>query len=103
MAKKIKAPKPKAKASISAKDTKVNYDEKPPVFSLERLQNGDYCLQGLDKEGKASFADAIFRRKDKKWKDIKQMPKHGLGFEKLPKLQLKLPFLDLLLKILITF
>lgn len=91
MGKRIKSLIPKATASISAKDTKINYDEKPPVFSLERLQNGNYCLQELDKEGKASFAEAIFRRKDKKWKEIKQMPKHGLGFEKIAKTSINAP------------
>ncbi|HFG1962959.1 hypothetical protein [Vibrio cholerae] len=89
--KSIKAPKAKVSNKISAQEVTTNYDERPPVFSLERLQSGDFCLQGLDQEGKANFADAIFRRKDKMWKDIKQMPKHGLGFEKIAKSAIKAP------------
>ncbi len=41
----------------------VNYDDNPPIFSLKKLQPGKYCLSALDQENKASFADAIFRRK----------------------------------------
>ncbi|MBL0460841.1 MULTISPECIES: hypothetical protein [Aeromonas] len=81
----IKLPKEKTDGKISAQDPSVNYDEHPPIFSLERLQSGNFCLQTLDQEGKANFAEAIFRRKGMMWKDIKQMPKHGLGFEKISK------------------
>ncbi|MEZ9667437.1 hypothetical protein AB4284_07100 [Vibrio breoganii] len=89
--KSIKAPKAKVSNKISAQEVTLNYDERPPVFSLERLQSGGFCLQELDQEGKANFADAIFRRKDKMWKEIKQMPKHGLGFEKIAKSSIKAP------------
>lgn len=91
MVRKIKQPKPNSKTKISSQETPVNYDDNPPIFSLERLQTGEYCLQSLGQEGKASFAEAIFRRKDKKWKEIKQMPKHGLGFEKIDKSAIKAP------------
>ncbi|MCA2017203.1 hypothetical protein LDJ79_13845 [Vibrio tritonius] len=92
MAKKsIKKPKVNSKSKISAQEVTVNYDERPPIFSLERLQSGDFCLQSLDQEGKAFFAEAIFRRKDKTWKEIKQMPKHGLGFEKIDRSAITAP------------
>ncbi|WP_139411933.1 hypothetical protein [Aeromonas veronii] len=94
MAKKSKAipaPSPNVRGKISAQNDHVNYDNNPPIFSLERLQDGDFCLQTLDQEGKASFADAIFRRKDKLWKEIKQMNKHGLGFEKISRKSITAP------------
>ncbi|USH02119.1 hypothetical protein K6Q96_14810 [Grimontia kaedaensis] len=87
----INAPKAKSSNKISAQEATPNYDECPPIFSLERLQAGTYCLQELDQEGKANFADAIYRRKDKLWKEIKQMPKHGLGFEKIARVAIKAP------------
>lgn len=89
--KKIKAPKANTKPQITANEVKVNYDEKPPIFSLERLQAGNYCLQSLDQEGKAFFADAIFRRKNNTWREIKSMPRHGLGLEKIDKKSIKAP------------
>ena len=69
----------------------VNYDENPPIFSLEKLQSGKYCLSSLDQENKAKFADAIFRRKAITWNQIKQQSRHGLGTEKIPKTQIKAP------------
>ncbi|WP_340124449.1 hypothetical protein [Methylobacter svalbardensis] len=69
----------------------INYDSKPPIFSLEKLQPGKYCLSILSQENKAMFADAIFRRKSLTWNQIKQLDKHGLGTEKIPKAQIKAP------------
>ncbi|EDM68296.1 hypothetical protein PE36_15904 [Moritella sp. PE36] len=81
----IKPPKVNRKnKGITARIETVNYDEKPPVFSLERLQNSKYCLQKLDQEGKSAFADAIFRRKDITWREINRSGRHKLGSEKMP-------------------
>jgi len=69
----------------------VTYDNNFPIFSLEKLQPGKYCLSSLDQENKAKFADAIFRRKSLTWNQIKQQDRHGLGTEKIPKTQVKAP------------
>jgi hypothetical protein len=61
----------------------INYDLQPPVFSLEKIQPGKYCLFNLDQANKAMFAYAIYRRKSLSWNEIKQAPKHGLGTEKI--------------------
>lgn len=66
-----------------------NYENKPPIFSLEKLQAGKYCLSELNQENKAMFAEAIFRRKSLTWKQIKQQDRHGLGTEKMPKSKIK--------------
>lgn len=70
-----------------------DYDSKPPVFSLERLQSGKYCLSALDKEHKAAFSDAIFKRKLTTWRELKSADRHGIGFEKIDKTSIseKLP------------
>jgi hypothetical protein len=67
----------------------VNYDTKPPVFSLERIQTGKYCLSAMDKDHKAAFSDAIFKRKSTTWRELKDMGRHGLGFEKIAKTSIK--------------
>lgn len=69
----------------------VNYDKKPPIFSLEKLQKGKYCLSSLNQKNKACFADAIFIRKSMTWSEIKQRGRHQLGTEKIPKNQIKAP------------
>ena len=67
----------------------VNHDERPPLFSLERLQDGEYCFANLDQEHKAMFAEAIFKRKNLTWNQIKQIDRHGLGTEKIAKSSIK--------------
>ena len=52
----------------------INYDQKPPIFSLERIQAGDYCFSALDKDAKAQFAEAIFKRKSLTWGQVKTLP-----------------------------
>jgi hypothetical protein len=65
------------------------YDSHPPLFSLEKLQSGKYCLSSLDQEHKAMFSEAIFRRKSISWNEIKRSDRHGLGTEKIPKMSIK--------------
>lgn len=69
----------------------INYDQLPPVFSLEKIQQGKYCLSTLDQEHKAMFSEAIFRRKSISWNEIKRLDRHGLGTEKIPKSSIKAP------------
>ncbi len=38
----------------------INYDNKPPIFSLERLMPGHYCFSNLEQKDKAAFAESIF-------------------------------------------
>jgi len=84
----LQDPKKNTGKRVSVPET-PNYDEMPPVFSLERLQQGQFCLSSLDQEHKASFADAMFRRRQMSWREIKQASRHGLGFEKISKGQIK--------------
>lgn len=69
----------------------IDYDKLPPIFSLERVQNGDYCFSVLEQEDKAQFAEAIFRRKDLTWNQINSLGRHKLGYEQLPKNKIKAP------------
>ncbi|MEZ0121410.1 MAG: hypothetical protein AB9Q22_03895 [Candidatus Reddybacter sp.] len=67
----------------------INYDQLPPIFSLEKIQKGKYCLSSLDQEHKAMFSEAIYRRKSISWNQIKGLDRHGLGTEKIPKSSIK--------------
>lgn len=87
---KIKASNIKQGLKILAPEP-INYDNYPPIFSLEKIQSGKYCFSNLTDEHKARFADAIFRRKDILWKDIKNVGRHALGAEKINKKSLKVP------------
>ena len=55
-----------------------------PIFSLERVQSGDYCFSKLSQEDK-SEARGNFSSEESQGSDIKKIDRHGLGFEKLVK------------------
>lgn len=67
----------------------IDYDSQPPIFSLEKIQDGKYNFANLNEEHKARFADAIFRRRDVSWRKIKYSDRHALGTEKIDKSALK--------------
>lgn len=60
-----------------------DYDSMPPVFSLEKLVGGEYCMSNLNKDHKSRFADAVFRLRGTSWKEIKSCGRHELGMEKI--------------------
>ena len=60
-----------------------DYNKMVPIFSLERVQAGDYCFSKLDLNDKAAFAESIFKRKSITWNEIQQNNRHGLGHEKI--------------------
>jgi hypothetical protein len=66
-----------------------NHDSMPPLFSLEKIVGDKYCFSNLDDNDKKQFAESIFKRKNLTWSDIKKSPRHGLGFEKIPKTQIQ--------------
>jgi len=85
---KIKTPAIKKGNRITIPEN-INYDTKPPVFSLERVQSGNYCFSILTKEDKVQFAEAIFKRRSLTWSEIKNTGRHALGSEKISKSAIK--------------
>lgn len=81
---KIKSGRPRQGPLVKSQET-INYSQKPPIFSLERLQSGKYCLSSLCQEDKASFSDSQFKRKNISWYEVDKIDRHGLGTEKIPK------------------
>ncbi|EDN70715.1 conserved hypothetical protein [Beggiatoa sp. PS] len=60
-----------------------DYNQMVPLFSLERVQEGDYCFSKLDRDNKAAFAESIFKRRAITWNEIQQKDRHKLGYEKI--------------------
>lgn len=85
---KIKKPVTEKSNRINISET-VDYDTMPPIFSLERVQNGDYCFSVLDKENKSQFAESMFKRRALSWSQVKSQGRHALGFEKIAKNSIK--------------
>ena len=67
----------------------INYDELPPIFSLQRVQLSKYCFSALNQQQKSAFAEAIFKRRNLSWQEIKKQHRHALGFEKIARNSLK--------------
>lgn len=87
--KKIKAASPKRKLDKHPPSIEDN-DQKCVKFSLEYVQETTRCnFSDLDAEGKRAFADAIFKRRNITWADIKTHHRHNLGFEMLDKTAIK--------------
>jgi len=90
MSRRIKSSKA-TQGKLVKTETPPNHDASPPIFSLEKVQDGKYCLSRLDQQNKAMFADSIFRRKSLTWKGIKDIGRHGLGTEKIAKSSINAP------------
>ena len=67
-----------------------NTDSDTPVFSLELMVNG-YCLARVSKDRKAHFADALFKRRQLSWIQLKLGGRHALGCEIIPREALRKP------------
>jgi len=59
--------------------------------SLRRIKGKvfPYCFSSLEQKDKAAFAESIFKRRNIPWKEIKNLPRHGLGIEKISKSSIK--------------
>lgn len=90
MGKKIQDVRPSKGKRIAAIEP-VDYDSSVPMFSLERIQPGGYCFSNLPQDQKAFFGEAIYRRRQITWKDIKNLDRHGLGCEKIARTSIKAP------------
>lgn len=68
-----------------------DYNQMPPLFSLERIQEGGYGFSNLDQADKAAFAESIFKRRLLTWNEIQRTDRHGLGYEKISITSVKAP------------
>jgi len=65
-------------------------DHLPPVFSLRHLQT-PYCVTSCSQDHQAAFVVKLRKLSEMTWRDIKQAPRKGLGSEKIPRHQLRVP------------
>ncbi|EBR9315413.1 hypothetical protein ACOIPX_004710 [Salmonella enterica] len=66
---------------VSQQDEARLVDNSPPTFSFRYLQRG-YCIDSCERHEKAALADTLFRLSRLSWAQIRQAPRHGLGYEK---------------------
>ena len=68
----------------------INYDKEKPIFSFYNIVDS-HCITVCQDDEKKSFINKLVELSNLTWKQIKFAPKHGLGFEKIRKDQLKVP------------
>ncbi len=68
----------------------TSFNKERPIFSLHYLQNS-HCISRCSKAEKAAFADALHRRSQLSWGELKQAPRHGLGYEAISRDSIKTP------------
>jgi len=57
-----------------------SYDQYEPYFSLTHIQK-TFSLSNCQKNEKAAFSDTLHQLSQKTWSELKNLPRHGLGFE----------------------
>lgn len=86
----IKKPEKSTGKKIQAHESssRTNYDLEHPQFALRYIQKS-HCLSACYKEEKAALADTLHKLSQLPWLEIKRAPRHGLGYEKIPRHKIK--------------
>jgi hypothetical protein len=67
-----------------------NADTMPPVFALDRMQEGSgYSVTCCNHDHQAAAMRRLFMLSRMTWSEIQNAPRHGLGTEKLPRTAIK--------------
>jgi len=87
----IKRPKAGGGRRLKPRDSQsTSFNKERPIFSLHHLQNS-HCLSLCDRDQKAAFADALYKRSRLSWGELKQVGRHGLGYEKIYHTSMSVP------------
>ena len=86
MGKRLKKPRKTTGTKIKASDNDSPLNEIDyPVFCLRHLHKArDYNLGSCDNEHKSAFVSQLETLSQLPWNKINTLPRHGLGWEKLP-------------------
>jgi hypothetical protein len=59
-------------------------EQMTPVFSLEHhVKTGKYSLRTCDPQSKTALIDKLYELSQLSWGQIRQAPRHGVGYEKI--------------------
>lgn len=86
MGKHIKATQPQGGVKLSRPVAAVapSPDQFPPKFCLRQMRQS-FCITDCGKDEQAAFAQRLYELSRSKWADLRQMPKSGQGYEKIPR------------------
>jgi hypothetical protein len=89
----LRNPQPNRGRKISlsgSADVRPDYNRQKPIFCL-RFIDPQYCITACDRDDKAAFADKIRRMSLMTWNELIQAPRHGMGFESIPRSAIRRP------------
>jgi hypothetical protein len=79
----LKPKQPDKGERLSAPPPAHNPELLPPKFCLRGMRRG-YSIEDCEKDERAAFASRLYELSRSKWSELRQMPRHGQGFETLP-------------------
>ncbi|MEM9538468.1 MAG: hypothetical protein AAGA60_03040 [Cyanobacteria bacterium P01_E01_bin.42] len=79
---KIKQPSISEGKQIKSQQDESNPDRQTPIFSFKYLDR-QYSIAQCTKDEKAALIDTLDRLSQLSWRELRQAPKHGLGYEKI--------------------
>lgn len=65
-------------------------EQRPPEFSFRYVQRS-HCVSACERDEKAALVDKLHRLSSLTWAQLKQQPRHGLGFEKISRDSIRVP------------
>lgn len=77
---------------VATAQGRPDYDRMPPHFSFEKMSTGsDYNVSKCDEENRAALASKLFELSQLRWVDITLAHKRGMGSERIPRSEIKVP------------
>lgn len=67
---------------VKSQQNQSNPDLQKPIFSFEYLDR-QYSISQCTKDEKAALIDTLDKLSQLSWRELRQAPKHGLGYEKI--------------------
>lgn len=89
---KLKRPTPQKGSSIKAPAdrSEPSDDKQPPLFCFQFLQR-DFCISDCEKDEKAALADKLREISQLSWEQLRQSPRHGMGYEIIKRNEIRPP------------
>jgi hypothetical protein len=77
---------------VGSTEQRPNYDKMPPNFSFEKMSVGSaHNVQNCDEGNRAALASKLFELTQLNWVDITLSHKKGMGSERIPRTEIKVP------------
>lgn len=72
----------------AAQQSSLSTNQKNPLFSFQYLDS-HYSIQNCEKDDKAALSDQLQLIGSRKWQELQQAPKQGIGYEKIERNSIK--------------